>query len=201
MRIKFDLIISILIAVCIFFVVSSCKKDNVENIPSVSDPLSPPAMQGDASLKITLAANQSLKSTTTYDAVYVEILQISYHSSADTNISGGWNDLETIPGIYNLMDYVVDDTLIAFDTLVNAQTISQLRLVLGDSNTVMIDSVMFDLQTPSAQSSGLKLQVHTQMIPDSAYVIMLDFDPEQSVKQLGNNKYKLRPVIRTIINP
>lgn len=201
MRIKFDLFLSILIAFCIFFVVSSCKKDNVENIPAGSDPLNPPAMQGESSLKITLAANQSLKSTSAYNAVNVEILQISYHSSGDTNATGGWNDLETIPGIYNLMDYVVDDTLIAFDTLATAQTISQLRLVLGDSNTVMVDSVLFDLQTPSAQSSGLKLQVHAQMIPDSSYVIMLDFDPEQSVKQLGNNKYKLHPVIRTVINP
>jgi hypothetical protein len=90
---------------------------------------------------------------------------------------------------------------VAFDSLVATQTISQIRILLGDSNTVMIDSVEYPLMTPSAQTSGLKVQVHTQMEPDSTYVIMLDFDPEQSVKELGNGKYKLHPVIRTVINP
>jgi hypothetical protein len=99
------------------------------------------------------------------------------------------------------MDYVEDDTLIAFDSLVSAQMISQVRLILGDSNTVMVDSILYDLSTPSGQTSGIKLQVHTELLPDSTYVIMLDFDPEESVKQTGNGQYKLKPVIRTIVNP
>jgi hypothetical protein len=126
---------------------------------------------------------------------------MSYHTSGDSTMTSGWTDLYTNPGIYNLMDYVEEDTLIAFDSLLAVQTISQIRIVLGDSNTVMIDSVLYDLKTPSAQNSGLKIQVHTQLIPDSTYVIMLDFDPEKSIKQTGNGKFILKPVINATVNP
>jgi hypothetical protein len=179
---------------------TACQKDRTETI--IKDPdNNQPIEEAYSNLKIHLAANYSLKSSDSIQAVNIDLQQIRYHTSTDTATSGGWVDLETVPGIYNLMDFVEDDTLVAFDTLLATQTISQLRLFLGDSNTVMIDSMLYDLFTPSAQSSGLKVQVHTQMVPDSTYVIMLDFDPEQSVKQTGNGKYILKPVIRTIINP
>ena len=194
--------------IIILFAFGCEKSQTTDN--SIDDPLkgtnpAPTIQQNTANLNITLAADYSLK-TTSYDQVNLDIQQISFHTSGDT-ISGdttvlaGWFDLETVPGIYNLMDYVSTDTLVAFDSLVNAQMISQIRLLLGDSNTVMVDSVLHNLITPSAQTSGIKVQVHTLMVPDSTYVIMLDFDPEASVMQVGNGNYKLQPVIQAIVNP
>ena len=174
---------------------AGCNKDD-----SNYNENNPPAT-GKSTLDIKLAASQDLKSVTAYDSVNIHIQQISFHSSNDTNASGGWYDLETIPGIYNLLDFITEDTLIAFDSLLVPQTISQVRLILGDSNTVVEDGISYPLSTPSAQTSGLKVQVHCQMVPDSAYVIMLDFDPEQSIHKTGNGVYKLKPVIRTVINP
>lgn len=164
-----------------------------------SDVVIPP--EGDASLNITIAATYNLKSMAAYDAVNVDIQQISFHTSGDTSTAAGWYDLETNAGIYNLMNYVADDTLVAFDSLVSPQTISQIRLLLGENNTVVEDGETYDLETPSGQTSGLKIQVHLQLLPDNTYVIMLDFDPEESVHTTGNNKYKLTPVIRAIVNP
>jgi hypothetical protein len=182
---------------CLMLVFFSCNKDgdneNSNEAPAV------PAQK--ASLDITLAASYNSRDIASYNQVNIDIQQVSYHTSGDSTVGSGWFDLETTPGIYNLMDYVEDDTLIAFDSLVSAQMISQVRLILGDSNTVMVDSILYDLSTPSGQTSGIKLQVHTELLPDSTYVIMLDFDPEESVKQTGNGQYKLKPVIRTIVNP
>ena len=192
---KYKNISLILILASFVLVFSACNKDDDDGTNNTPTP------SGTAKLDITLAASYDTKSVSTYDAVNLEILQISFHTSGDTNVAGGWYDLETIPGIYNLLDYVVDDTLIAFDSLVSTQTISQIRLLLGDNNTVIEDGETYDLSTPSAQTSGLKVQVHTELLPDSAYVIMLDFDPEESVLKTGNGKYKLTPVIRTVINP
>lgn len=187
----------ILVLASMMIVIVSCNKDDDKNKGN-----QPPVVPTEkASLDVTLAASYSSRAMTTYEQVNVDIQQVSFHTSGDSTVSSGWYDLETTPGIYNLMDYIVDDTLIAFDSLVSAQTISQIRLILGDSNTVMVDSVLYDLSTPSGQTSGIKLQVHTELLPDSAYVIMLDFAPEESVKQTGNGKYKLQPVIRTIVNP
>ena len=200
---KLQLLPFLLLLSLILIISGSCKKEEQSDINKNSPGGEGiyPVEEGKSKLHINLAANYSLKALATYNAVNINIQQISYHTSGDSTVSGGWIDLETIPGIYNLMDFAEADTLIAFDSLVASQTISQVRMILGDSNTVMVDSVLYDLATPSAQSSGLKVQVHTQMIPDSSYVIMLDFDPAQSIKQTGNGKYKLKPVINAVVNP
>lgn len=185
----------LLIMAAMLMIFSACKKDEDDGDNNTNNPT------GNASLDVTLKAAYSTKSTATYDAVNLDIQQISFHTSEDTTVAGGWYDLETIPGIYNLMDFVSNDTLVAFDSLVSPQTISQIRLLLGENNTVVEDGETYDLSTPSGQTSGIKILVHTQMVPDSTYVIMLDFDPEESVHKTGNDTYKLRPKINAVVNP
>jgi hypothetical protein len=69
-------------------------------------------------------------------------------------------DLETNQGIYNLLDFVNGkDTVLVTDEIPSGM-LSQIRLVLGDNNTVMVDSIVYDIKTPSAQQSGLKLKVN-----------------------------------------
>jgi hypothetical protein len=154
-----------------------------------------------ADFNVKLSGSYQAKAVTSYDAINVDIEQISIHISTDTNATSGWFDLETIPGVYNLLDYIASDTLIAFDSLLVVQKVSQIRLILGANNTVVEDGVTYDLDTPSGQTSGIKIQVHADLLPDSAYVVMLDFDPEKSVKKTGNGKYKLSPVINAVVNP
>lgn len=98
-------------------------------------------------------------------------------------------------GIYNLLDLQNGiDTLIA-DTEVNFSYISQVRLILGPNNTVMVDSTLYDMQTPSAQQSGLKINVQSPLGDLDSLIINLDFDASESVHQLGNGDYQLHPVI------
>lgn len=129
-----------------------------------------------------------------YDEVNVEIVGVEVHS--DVN---GWNSLSmTAPGVYNLLDFTNGlDTLIASASLPSG-TISQMRLILGDQNSVVIGGVSYDLKTPSAQQSGLKLQIHKTLVPDITYTILLDFDASKSIVETGNGKYILKPVVRTI---
>ena len=53
------------------------------------------------------------------------------------------------------------------------------------------------LSTPSAQQSGLKLNVHANLVDGIEYKLWLDFDAGRSVVETGNDKYILKPVIRT----
>ena len=69
-------------------------------------------------------------------------------------------------------------------------------LILGDNNSLMIDSVLYNLKTPSAQTSGLKLNVHQEIIPGEAYSYIIDFDANRSIVSRGNGEYNLKPVIR-----
>ena len=105
-------------------------------------------------------------------------------------------ELTTNQGIYNLLELVNGrDTLLVEDQAPSG-FISQVRLILGDNNSIMIDSVVYDLKTPSAQQSGLKLNVHNEFIPGESYAYVIDFVVEKSIVKTGNGKYILKPVIR-----
>ena len=78
--------------------------------------------------------------------------------------------------------------------------IKQVRLVLGDQNSVVVGEDSVSLDTPSAQQSGLKLQVNANLEPGITYDLLLDFDAAKSVVKAGNSgKYILKPVIRTVV--
>jgi hypothetical protein len=105
-------------------------------------------------------------------------------------------ELGTNQGIYNLLDFVNGRDTLIVDEDIPSGYISQIRLVLGENNTVMVDSVVYALKTPSAQQSGLKLQVHEELVGGESYAYVIDFMVDKSVHQTGNGKYMLKPVIR-----
>ncbi len=138
-----------------------------------------------------------------YEAVNVEIKEVLVHaSSAVEEGDAGWTSLNvTNEGIYNLLDFSNGvDTLLAEDASLPAGKISQIRLVLGDNNSVVVDGETYALKTPSAQQSGLKLKVNADLTPGITYEVLLDFDAARSIVATGNaGKYNLKPVIRTIV--
>lgn len=107
--------------------------------------------------------------------------------------------LNTNAGIYNLLDFTNGaDTLIATSTLSDSR-VNQIRLILGTNNTVVVDGVSYPLSTPSAEQSGLKLLVNQTLVADIDNSILIDFDANSSVIQTGNGSYKLKPVLRTVV--
>lgn len=125
-----------------------------------------------------------------YQEVNIDILAVEVKLN-DTLIR-----LSTNQGVYNLLEFVNGkDTLLVDDQLPSG-FISQIRLILGEENTVMIDSMLYDLKTPSAQQSGLKLNVHEDLIAGQSYAYVIDFVVEKSIVETGNGKYILKPVIR-----
>lgn len=128
-----------------------------------------------------------------YDAVYIDLLNVEVTGSGGDAIL-----LTTNAAIYNLLDLSNGvNTLIATSDM-EPGTISQIRLILGPNNSVIVDGESYPLSTPSAQQSGLKLQVHKTFEAGVAYAILLDFDAHQSIIEKGNGEYQLKPVIRTI---
>lgn len=125
-----------------------------------------------------------------YQQVNIEVLAVEVKVN-DTLI-----EMTTNKGVYNLLEFVNGkDTLLVDDQLPSG-VVSQIRLILGESNTVMVDSLVYDLKTPSAQQSGLKLQVHEEIIAGESYSYIIDFMVEKSIVETGNGKYILKPVIR-----
>ncbi|HTL81970.1 MAG TPA: DUF4382 domain-containing protein [Bacteroidia bacterium] len=127
-----------------------------------------------------------------YQQVNVEIRQVSVHMDG-----GPWIDLPTQAGIYDLLllQNGIDSTLVTSAQL-PAGTITQMRLLLGSHNTVMADSVLYDLAVPSGLQTGLKLPGPITVPGNTSIVVTLDFVANESVIETGNGSYQLKPVIR-----
>ncbi|MBR8535364.1 DUF4382 domain-containing protein [Carboxylicivirga sediminis] len=131
-----------------------------------------------------------------YQEVLIDVQDVQINVSADEN--SGWQSLQTTQkGVYNLLDFTNGMDTLLVDEFLPAGKISQMRLVLGDKNQVMIDDVYYDLDTPSAQQSGLKFNIHADLNDGITYKLWIDFDAGRSIVAKGNGSYSLKPVIRT----
>jgi hypothetical protein len=132
-----------------------------------------------------------------YEEVKVDIQGVEIHAEGG-NPASGWQSLEINKGVYNLLELTNGlDTLLGTIEL-PAGRISQVRLVLGDNNTLKVDGETYDLETPSGQQSGLKVNVQQELLEGITYKILLDFDAAKSVVNTGSGAYILKPVIRSV---
>lgn len=133
-----------------------------------------------------------------YDAVNIDIRRVEIKTSSDQG-DGGWTELPIHAGIYNLLEFTNGmDTLLSSIEL-PAGKVSQLRVILGSQNSIVVDgsTSALPLETPSAQTSGLKFNIHADLIEGLEYKLWIDFDCARSIVVTGNHSYKLKPVIRT----
>lgn len=129
-----------------------------------------------------------------YEAVWIDVQDVRINNTADT--INGWTSLHVIrPGLYNLLAFRngVDTLLCSAD--IPTGSISQIRLVLGSNNSIKTATGSFPLETPSAQQSGLKINLQAILKPGQVYKLTLDFDAAQSIVSTGSGKFMLKPVI------
>jgi hypothetical protein len=166
--------VSIILGMALF---TSCTKSKTTDPPL-----------GNATLTIKMG-----DSPAGYDAVNVEILKM------EVNLNGTWLEYAVAtPGVYNLLQFTNGNTLLLLGpTLISPGSVSEIRLVLGNNNSIVVDGVVCELQTPSGQSSGYKVKMGSQpLLAGFTYNLILDFDVNKSVHPTGNNKYILHPVVR-----
>jgi hypothetical protein len=164
-------------------------------------------------LVLSLSCSKNQKTSDSENAK----LQIRLTDSPFPNVKAVWIDVRQIevimnetgspfildgahPGLYNLLDFTNGrDTLLA-DASIPPGTISQIRLILGDNNYLITnEDEKITLKTPSAQESGLKVQVHQVVTGGILYRLILDFDAGKSINKAGNSgNYLLKPVLRIL---
>ena len=143
-------------------------------------------------------------------------LQVRLTDSPDPNVKEVWVDIKEVkikmsdtseitvggahPGVYNLLDLTNGKDTVLADAEIPKGSIAQIRLILGDNNYVITKSgEKISLTTPSAQQSGLKVQIHQDVTGGVLYRLILDFDAGKSIVKAGNSgKYLLKPVLRVI---
>jgi len=153
--------------------VSSCKKEKNEN--------------NNAQLTMRLT-----DAPANYDAVYVDIQQIEFKMEGRSSVMIS----PARTGIYNLLSFRNGVDTLLVNTSVPAGKVEQIRLILGSNNSVVVNGDSYALSTPSGQTSGIKLNLHTQLDAGVSYTFWLDFDAGKSINETGNGKFQLKPVIR-----
>jgi len=156
----------------------SCAKDEVNNTARVQ-------------LKLVDAPGDYLE-------VNVNIVDIKYNNS---DSEAGWvsfGSLEDYPMNVDLTTLIAGNNLLLTDQIIPAGMLKQIRLVLGDGNTLKIEgqTEMITLNTPSAMQSGLKLNMNATLDAGYTYTFILDWDVQRSIVSTGSGKYNLKPVIR-----
>ncbi len=127
-----------------------------------------------------------------YDHVYLDIQQVEVTMSGSSAVT-----LAPVrAGIYDIMQFRNGLDTLLLRTTISAGTISQIRLILGNNNSVVVNGNSYALTTPSAQESGVKLNLNQTFVANGSYDIWLDFDAGKSIVVTGNGTYKLKPVIR-----
>jgi Domain of unknown function (DUF4382) len=125
------------------------------------------------------------------EEVNIDLMQVNVKFSTDTT---AWVALQTTPGIYNLLGLQNGvDTLIAQGTF-PSNVVKEVRLVLGDRNSIRSDGQTYPLTIPSGSESGLKIKVNKQL-QANLETLLIDFDAALSIKQ-ETEGYKLCPVLR-----
>lgn len=137
-----------------------------------------------------------------FSAVLVDVKDVMIKMDDDNDDESGWISLEANSKVINLLDLTGGVNEVLVDRFpIPVGTLKQMRLVLGDNNTIDIENdaeeiITHDLKTPSGQQSGLKLKVGAVIEEGFTYDYIIDFDVEKSIVIAGNSgNIILKPVL------
>jgi hypothetical protein len=128
---------------------------------------------------------------TVYDSVNIHIKGIEVNILHDTS---AWISINTKDTIVNLLDLQNGITVLLADDVVPQGVLKEVRFILGNGNYVVVNGTPYPMQTPSAETSGLKIKINKNL-NEVFNAFILDFDAAQSIIE-ENGGYKLEPVIR-----
>src|SRR3546814_541186 len=120
-----------------------------------------------------------------FEHVYLDIQGIEFHTD-----EAGWQTADVIlPGVYDVLQLRNGvDSLIASTTLPTG-TLSQLRVILGDENSFVIDGAEIPFSIPSGKQSGLKFNIHQELLPNGSYTVWTDFDVAKSIVETRSEEH------------
>ena len=162
----------LLIAALLLFTFNACRKEK---------------SSGTTALTVRLTDNPFNASE-----VNVDIREVRVNVGDD---STGWVSLNTNASIYNLLGLQNGVDTVLATGIIPTGVLKEIRFVLGNDNSIKIDSTVYPLTIPSGSESGLKIKVNKQL-NGTIDSLVIDFDAALSIKQTGTGEYKLAPVLK-----
>ena len=124
------------------------------------------------------------------ESIFLTITEVSVHRAG-----GEWDTLSQPEVTLDFLELINGVTASLVDEPLESGDYTQLRLVVADSNTVVIDGVSYPLKVPSGAETGVKLNLNFTVEDDEIIEIMVDFDASKSITWTPGN-YKLQPVFK-----
>ena len=147
-----------------------------------------PATTGTLSIRMTDAP-------AAYDAIRITFSEVAAH------INGQWIVVNGDPVTVDLLEWNNGRSIEIGRAEMGPGKYTQIRLMVTKAE-IAVDGVTHDVEIPSAEQTGLKLNGNFDIVAGSTYELVLDFDASKSIVTTGpkNNptSYKLKPVIRVI---
>ncbi|TFV95781.1 DUF4382 domain-containing protein [Algoriphagus kandeliae] len=141
-----------------------------------------------------------------FDEVWVEVISVRVQyvteNGEENDDESTWEEIPVEGGsqLVNLMELTGENSFLIGTESFESGRINQIRLVLGENNYVVKGEEQFELKTPSAQQSGLKLKLDQKLEAGNAYGIIIDFDVAKSIIVAGNSgNINLKPVLRAFL--
>lgn len=131
-----------------------------------------------------------------YGQVNIVVTRVEVHV-ADSS-EGTWMVVNSVPHTYDLLQLTNGASVVLGDTFLTPGHYTQIRLVLGEGNNVVINGDTIPLIIPGSIQTGIKLIHEFDIEPGNLYELLLDFDAERSIHVTGNGKYMMNPVIRVM---
>jgi hypothetical protein len=142
-----------------------------------------------------------------YEAVYIDIRDIRiksknlYHDDLSDDEdekhkdNEGWTTINDDSVRINLVDYQNGKSIQVGNEELEAGVYDELRFFLGSDNAVIVNGESHELKIPSAQQSGIPLQIDAEIRDGETYNLLIDLDAGQSIVKAEGGKYILNPVM------
>ena len=129
----------------------------------------------------------------TFTSIKINIKEVSAYNEAV-----GWVLLNGTPQIVDLIQVSANANVILVDRRIPPGTYKQLRLKIeGNASGKLDNGKSVTIKVPAGERSGIKLKHQFTIEKGLITLISLNFDPERSIKELGNSgKYIMSPYIR-----
>ena len=132
-----------------------------------------------------------------YDEINIIVTRVEVHKNGFDSTSG-WHIVNNNTATYDLLKLRNGASAILGNNSLEAGAYTQIRLITGSGSNIVVNGIVYSLEIPSGEQTGIKLN-HAFVIKSGLlYELILDFDAEHSIVLTGNGQYKLKPVIRVV---
>lgn len=125
--------------------------------------------------------------------VYLHVVEVNLKTTEEQP----WMTLARPDTVIDFLDLVNGINVVVADTIIPTGTYTQLRLVLGEGNSVVTGGETFPLKVPGGQQSGVKINLNFSLANREVAELYVDFDASKSVQwNPGQKLYMMHPTFK-----